>query len=84
MDTRTSYRHWTLFVAAVTGFLPSTLCAHDLDAQGSPMPTWLIVVGLLLLGSVGGAVVLVLKNHRRSIEARRKAPAAPRADPSPR
>jgi predicted benzoate:H+ symporter BenE len=62
-------RHSSLVLAA--GFLPSTLLAHDLDAQGAPMPTWLVVAGLALIGSVGGAVFLVLKNHRRSLEARR-------------
>jgi hypothetical protein len=72
-----------LCLLAIAGWQPSSLLAHDLDAQGSPMPTWLVIVGLLLLGSVGGAVVLVLKNHRRSLEARRRNPPGPAASDVP-
>ena len=71
-----------LFCAAALAGLPLAAAAHLLDGSPDPLPHWVPIAGLIIVGVMGGAVGFAISKHRQSIEQKRKQQRTARADSS--
>jgi hypothetical protein len=56
-------------------WLASTPCAaaaHLLDGSPNPLPRWVSVAGLIIVGVMGGMVGFAISKHRQSMDRQKK------------
>ena len=52
--------------------LPLDALAHLLDGSPDPLPRWVPIAGLIIVGIMGGTVGFVISKHRTSMEQKKK------------
>ncbi len=52
--------------------MPFAAAAHLLDGSPDPLPGWVAVAGLVIVGVMGGAVGFAINKHRQSMELQKK------------
>lgn len=69
---KASRRTFPLLCAVWLGGLPLAAAAHLLDGSPDPLPGWVAVAGLAIVGVMGGAVGFAINKHRQSMELQKK------------
>lgn len=52
--------------------LPMDVLAHLLDGSPDPLPRWVPIAGLIIVGIMGGTVGFAISKHRASMEQKKK------------
>lgn len=61
-----------LSCAAGLGCLPLAAAAHLLNGSPDPLPRWVPIAGLAIVGAMGGLVGFAVNKHRQSMERLKK------------
>ncbi|HEX7952152.1 MAG TPA: hypothetical protein VF523_03665 [Burkholderiales bacterium] len=48
------------------------MSAHLLDGSPDPLPRWVAIAGMVIIGVMGGAVGFAISKHRQSMEKQKK------------
>ena len=62
----------TLVLTASAAFVPLRASAHLLDGSPDPLPRWVPIVALIIVGIMGGTVGFAISKHRASMEKQKK------------
>ena len=61
-----------LVCTAPLACLPLGALAHLLDGSPDPLPRWVPIAGLIIVGIMGGTVGFAISKHRASMEQKKK------------
>jgi hypothetical protein len=61
-----------LVCTAALACLPLGALAHLLDGSPDPLPRWVPIAGLIIVGIMGGTVGFAISKHRASMEQKKK------------
>jgi hypothetical protein len=61
-----------LACTAALASLPLVALAHLLDGSPDPLPRWVPIAGLVIVGIMGGTVGFAISKHRASMEKKKK------------
>ena len=61
-----------LVCTAALACVPLDALAHLLDGSPDPLPRWVPIAGLIIVGIMGGTVGFVISKHRASMEQKKK------------
>jgi len=61
-----------LVCTAALAYFPLGALAHLLDGSPDPLPRWVPIAGLIIVGIMGGTVGFAISKHRASMEQKKK------------